>query len=66
MRRELAWTLLWVQSVESSEEFLHNTTMATPLVGDVKIVQGSSMGDIGGVYKSCSGRQTRIHVQINI
>ena len=43
------WTLLWVQSVESSEEFPHMPTMATPLMGDVKIVQGSSMGDIRGV-----------------
>ena len=34
-------------------------------MGDVKIVQGSSMGDIGGVKKSCSERQTRFHVQVN-
>ena len=42
-------TLLLSQSAESLEEFLHITTMATPLMGDVKIVQGSSMGDIRGV-----------------
>ena len=37
----------------------HNNGYTTR--GSCQKVQGSSMGDIRGVYKSCSERQTRIH-----